>query len=329
MFSLKSDFAVDRSSLDLSIIIVSWNVREYLAACLESIRTNAGSLTLEVIVVDSASTDDTLAVLRDHYPWVTVLAQTENVGFTRGNNIGLAQARGRYLLLLNPDTEILDTALGQMVAHLDARPDVGILGPHTLNSDGSHQSTRRRFPTLLTALFESTWLQPVAPTALLDRFYVRDVADDAVAAVDWVQGSALLTRRAIYDQLGGLDERFVMFSEELEWCRRIRDAGWQAVYLGTARIVHHGGKSTAQVPAFKHIYFQQSKLRYFARHHGFLVAGILRTFLIASYAAQIVVETGKGLLGHKRALRQQRVALYATVIRALADPSFIPQLGSN
>jgi GT2 family glycosyltransferase len=138
-----------------------------------------------------------------------------------------------------------------------------------------------------------------------------------------------VTRRTIYDQLGGLDERFVMFSEEMEWCKRIRDAGWQAVYLGTARIVHHGGKSTAQVPAFKHIYFQQSKLRYFAKHHGLLAAGILRTFLIASYAAQIIVEAGKGLIGHKRALRQQRVELYTTVIRALADPSFVPQFGNK
>jgi N-acetylglucosaminyl-diphospho-decaprenol L-rhamnosyltransferase len=308
---------------DVSIIIVSWNVRDYLAVCLDSIFTESlVPLNVEVIVVDSASNDDTVQMLRTKYPDVICLAQTENIGFTRGNNIGLAAARGRHLLLLNPDTEVIGDALHQMVAYLDAYPEVGIVGPHTLNSDGTHQSTRRRFPTLVTAIFESTWLQRFAPHQVLDHYYVRDAADTDTVLVDWVQGSALMARRDVYAQIGPLDDSYVMYSEEMDWCKRARNAGWKVAYLGSAQITHHGGKSSEQVVASKHIYFQESKLRYFYKHHGLLAAAVLRLFLVISYGQQLLVEGLKGLLGHRRPLRQERVKVYWQVIRSLALPGY-------
>ncbi|HRF94655.1 MAG TPA: glycosyltransferase family 2 protein, partial [Aggregatilineales bacterium] len=188
---------------DVSIIIVSWNVAQLLQDCLQSVYDTAKQLALEVIVVDSASNDNTVRMIQDHFPQVKLMAQTENVGFTRGNNIGLASATGRYVFLLNPDTIVLDDAIAQMVAYLDEHPKIGIVGPHTLNTDMTHQSTRRRFPTIGTAFFESTWLEGFAPRKLLDRYYARDLADDAVGEVDWVQGSALMARREIYDEIGG------------------------------------------------------------------------------------------------------------------------------
>lgn len=241
--------------IDLSIVIVSWNVSTLLAKCLASVFSSLNTVPdapqTEVIVVDSASADDTIAMVQARYPQVRLLPQTENLGFTRCNNIGLAAASGRYLLLLNPDTEIVGSALAQMVSFLDANPDVGILGPHTLNTDGTTQPTRRRFPSVPLAFFESTWLQPFAPRSMLDRYYVVGPPDDAVLDVDWVQGSALMARRTVYEQIGGLDEGFVMFSEELDWCRRAKSAGWRVIYFGSAQIVHHGGKSTDQVVALR------------------------------------------------------------------------------
>lgn len=309
---------------DLSIIIVSWNVADLLEDCLESIlaadisldRSESDRLTIEVIVVDSGSSDHSVSMLREHFPQVTLLAQSENVGYTRGNNIGLAAAGGRYLLLLNPDTEIIGDTLEQMVAYLEANPQVGILGPHTLNPDGTTQSTRRRFPTMLLAFFESTWLQPFAPKRMLQRFYVEDQPDTGIFEVDWVQGSALLARRAVYEQIGGLDEGYIMYSEELDWCKRAKAAGWQVVYLGSAQIVHYGGKSTDQVKVRAHIYFQQSKLRYFRKYHGPLIAQLLRVFLLLNYLWQITLEGIKSLLGHKRALRGERIRAYWQVIRS-------------
>lgn len=310
--------------LDLSVIIVSWNVADLLAACVESIyasldapdsRLNRSSV--EVIVVDSGSGDNTVPMLRQRFPQVDVIALDDNVGFTRANNLGLARARGRHLFILNPDTVILGDALSRLVTFMDANPDVGMCGPHTLNSDGSTQSTRRRFPNFWIGLFESTWLQPYAPKGLLDSYYyvdgnsVHDTLD-----VDWVQGSALVVRREVYEQIGGFDEGFVMFSEELDWCRRARDAGWRVVYVGDAEIIHHGGKSTGQVVAQTHILFQQSKLRYFRKYHGWLVVAVLRLFLQANYLVQLGIEAGKWLLGHKRTMRRERIAAYWNVLRS-------------
>jgi GT2 family glycosyltransferase len=302
--------------IDLSIIIVSWNVSALLSACLNSIRASAPQCSLEIIVVDSASTDDSVPMLREHHPDVTLIAETENVGFTRGCNIGMQAARGRYLFLLNPDTEIVGDALDALVRFMDAHPDVGIAGAHTLNSDGTYQSTRRRFPTLATAIFESTWLQSIAPRAVLDRYYVNDAPRDATLEVDWVQGSALIARREVLEQIGGLDEGFVMYSEELDWCKRAKAAGWRVMFVADAFIIHHGGRSSEQVAPRRHILFQQSKLRYFRKHHGRFAAQSLRLLLLTLYGWQILEESVKSLLGHKRAMRQGRIRAYWQVLRS-------------
>jgi hypothetical protein len=308
-------------TIDLSIIIVSWNVADLLDACLRSIAASpAHDYTFETIVVDSASGDDTVARVRRDHTGVTSLPQRENLGYTRCNNIGLAAARGRHLLLLNPDTEIIGDALAQMVAYLDAHPEVGFVGPHTLNTDGSTQSSRRRFPTRPLAFLESTWLQPLAPRALLDAYYTVGPADDAIIPVDWMQGSALMARREVYAQIGGLDERYVMFYEELDWCRRGRMAGWGATYLGTAQIIHHGGKSTEQVGARKHIYFNESKLRYFGTYYGRGFALALRLFLLSSFSWQVAKEALRWLMGSQRAMRRQRVDTYLQVLRSGLRP---------
>lgn len=324
-----------RPGLDLSIIIVSWNVAGLLAECLDSIadapvtriapdgsRSGEGEPSVEVIVVDSASTDGSAELVRTRYPWVHLLAERENIGFTRGNNLGLARAQGRHLMLLNPDTVVHGDALNRLVDALDTRPQVGIIGPRVLNADGTTQSTRRRFPTLATAFFESTWLQGYAPRGVTERFTVADQPDHGTFEVDWVQGCALVARREVYDQIGGLDTGYIMFSEELDWCRRAKDAGWRVLYLGDATITHYGGKSTEQIETQKHIYFQESKIRYFRKFHGRAVAWALRLFLVASYSAQLEQEALKGLLGHKRALRRTRVATYRRVISALATARF-------
>jgi N-acetylglucosaminyl-diphospho-decaprenol L-rhamnosyltransferase len=301
---------------DLSIIIVSWNVADLLAECLDSILRHAGDLQLEIIVVDSASTDHTVARLQADYPQFTLLPQAENVGFARGNNLGLQQAQGRHVLLLNPDTRVVGSALTDMVHFLDQNPDAGIVGPHTLNADGSTQSTRRRFPTLALAFFESTWLQRFAPSRLLAHYYVQDQPDTGTFDVDWVQGSALMARRTVYEQIGGLDEGYFMYSEELDWCRRAKIAGWRVIYQGSAQIVHYGGRSSDQVVARRHIHFQESKLRYFRIYHGVVAAQVLRLYLLLSYGIQLLLEAAKGLVGHKRALRQERVRQYWQVLRS-------------
>jgi hypothetical protein len=304
--------------VDLSVVIVSWNVRELLRRCLCSILDAGRSASVrqasepeirieeaqdgllppplqreakrlppwgdvEVVVVDNASADDSVEMVRAEFPTVHLIANTCNRGFPAANNQGIAVSQGRYVFLLNPDTEVVGDALATMVAFADAHPDVGVIGPQLLDPDGSVQSSRRRFPTLATALFESTWLEPFAPRRLLRRYRVLDTPDDVTQEVDWVDGAALMARREAIEQVGPMDEGFFMYSEELDWCRRFREASWRVMYLPAARIVHHRGKSSEQVMAARHVHFQTSKVRYFRKHHGVAAAGVLRWFLLGSY----------------------------------------------
>jgi N-acetylglucosaminyl-diphospho-decaprenol L-rhamnosyltransferase len=311
----------------LTIIIVSWNVRPLLHRCLSSLvdvrasteggASQASSLEprTEIIVVDNASSDGSAEMVREEFPHVHLVVNDENRGFAVANNQGLGLSHGRYLLLLNPDTEVVGDALGMMVDYMDGHLEVGALGPQLCYPDGSLQSSRRRFPTLTTGLVESTVVQEWwTDNCILRRYYMTDTPNDMIQPVDWMVGACLLVRRQAYEQVGGLDEGFFMYSEELDWCRRIKDAGWEVVYLPTATIIHHEGKSSEQVVPARHIYFQSSKVRYFRKHHGILQAELLRCFLLASYVYQLVREGLKWLVGHKRSLREERIRAYCQVL---------------
>jgi len=307
---------------DLSVVIVNWNVCDLLHRCLASLlRTPAGGLRSEVIVVDNASEDGSQEMVRALFPEVRLIANERNVGFTCASNQGWASSRGRHVLFLNPDTEVGRGALPTMVHYLDGHAGVGVLGPQLLNPDGSVQSSRRRFPTVVMALFESTLLEswwPANPWAR--RYRLADRADDVEQEVDWVVGACLLVRGQALRQVGGFDEGFFMYSEELDLCRRIRAAGWTVVFLPEARVVHHEGKSSEQVVAARHIRFQTSKVRYFRKHHGRLASGLLRCFLLSTYAYQVVEESLKWLVGHRRALRVSRLQAYRQVFKSRLLP---------
>ncbi len=301
----------------LTIIIVSWNVREILKRALTSIYVSWGAHPgLEVIVIDNASTDDSVTMLRTDFPQVIVIANAENLGFTKANNQGLAVAHGAQLLLLNPDTEVQGAALFTLSRYATQNPRVGMIGPQLLNPDGSTQSSRRRFPTLPVLFLESTWLEALAPRSLLRHYYAADQNDDAIQAVDWITGAAMFTRQEVVAQVGGMDEGFFMYSEELDWCRRMKNAGWEIHYVPTAIIIHHEGKSSEQVIPARHIYFQSSKVRYARKYHGAFIAEILRLWLLGQYLWQLCLEIAKWLLGNQRSLRGERIHAYRRVLRS-------------
>lgn len=319
---------------DLSIVIVNWNVRELLRACLKSLTDDerrtavdeqASSVirrpsSLEIIVIDNASSDGSAAMVAAEFPAVTLIANSENRGFTGGNNQGISIARGRYVFFLNPDTVVAGDALATMSAYMDAHPAVGACGPQLLYGDGSLQSSRRRFPTLMTALFESTplaWHWPAAHNPWARRYHMEDTQTSQALpgeTVDWLVGAALMVRREALAQVGGFDEGYFMYSEELDWCRRAKYAGWQIVHLPDAQVVHYEGKSSEQVVAARHIRFQTSRVRYFRKFHGPLAAGFLRLAILGMFAVEWLLEAGKGLAGSKRPLRRERMAAYAQLL---------------
>ncbi|HOG46949.1 MAG TPA: glycosyltransferase family 2 protein [Anaerolineae bacterium] len=318
--------------IDLSVVTVSWNVRELLHRCLASLTHGTapspqglfplpGERTLQILVVDNASSDGSAEMVRQSFPGVQVLASA-NRGFAAGNNAGIAASRGRYVLLLNPDTEVAGDALTTLLDYMDAHPDVGVAGPQLRYPDGRRQPSRRRFPTPLTGFWESTLLQRCFPrNRWAARYYVLDQPDDAEADVDWLVGAALLVRREAIAQAGLLDEGYFMYSEEMEWCRRIRMQGWRVVYQPAAVVIHHEGRSSEQVVAARHLYFQTSKLRYYRQVHGPLWTAALRGFLLATYTYDWAIEGAKWLVGHKRPLRAARLAAYGQVLRSGLPPA--------
>ncbi|MCX7853027.1 MAG: glycosyltransferase family 2 protein [Caldilineales bacterium] len=301
----------------VSILIVSWNVRDYLLRCLASLAAGADGLSYEVIVVDNASRDGTVAAVQAQFPAVRVMANATNRGFTAGNNQALAVARGAFFFLLNPDTEVQPDAIAELHRFLVAHPDVGIVGPRLLYPDGSLQSSRRRFPTLATLFTESTVVQEYLPgLAVFRRYTLADVSPDRPQPVDWVVGAAMLVRREVYEQIGGLDEGFFMYAEEMDWCRRAQAAGWKVAYDPAAVVIHHEARSSEQVAAARLIYFFGSRVRYARKYFGAGWAEALRLWLLVTFVWQWLREAGKWLVGHKRSLRAARMAAYAQVLRS-------------
>jgi GT2 family glycosyltransferase/glycosyltransferase involved in cell wall biosynthesis len=303
----------------LSIVVLNWNVAGMLAACLESLPGAAAEWwsDTEVIVVDNASSDGSVEMVGERFPGARLLVLPRNMGFSGGNNEGIRVARGECILLLNPDTVAHPGSIATLADYIQAHPGVGITGPRLLNPDGTLQPSRRRFPTLLTALVESTPLQRTFPHAkVLRDFYMLDRPDDETQPVGWLSGAALMCRRETLGQAGWFDPGYFMFSEEMDLCRRVNDAGWSVVYVPTAEIVHYGGGSTGQDVPARHVHFNTSKARYFRLHEGRLAGTIVRRYLLALYLLQLISEAAKWLLGHKRTLRAERVRLYIQVLRS-------------
>ena len=301
----------------VSVIIVSYNVRDLLAECLASVRAELARWGQpgEILVIDNASTDGSAELPVLDEPDVRTIRNAANVGFARAVNQALALARGESVLLLNPDARLLPGSLPRLVEYLAAHPEVAVVGPRLLNADGSIQSSRRRFPTLLTGFIESTRLERYfARSRHMRRYYAADLPDDRPVEVDWLVGACLLIRRAAIESVGGLDERFFMYFEEVDWCLRLRRAGWRIVSNPAAQVIHHDGRSAVQDLARRQIHFDTSKRAYYRKHFGPGAALALRIFLGATYLFQTGEEAVKLALGHKPALRRERLAAWRRIL---------------
>ncbi len=305
---------------ELIVIIVSWNVHELLARCLRSVQASltAGGLAGRVIVVDNASTDGSVEMVRRDFPEVALLALEENRGFAAACNAALAPTPlgVGVRVLLNADVELEAETIPLLLSYLEAHPEVGVVGPQLRSPDGTVQSSRRRFPTVGTLFWESTLLEECFPgNPWVQRYRMQDRPDDVEQEVDWLVGACLMVRAEAVAQAGLLDEGYFLYFEELEWLQRIRRAGWRVVYLPSARAIHYGGRSTEQVPLERHLHFQRSKVRYARATFGPAVVSFLHLFLLATHVWKFLVEGAKFLLGHRREMRKERMRVYAAVLR--------------
>lgn len=280
------------AAVDLSLIVVQFGGVALLRACLASIPAACSKITHEIIVVDNASPDDSVAMVAREFPHVRVIANATNAGFTRANNQGIAVACGRHVCLLNNDTEAHAGAFDAAVAFLDGNEDIGALGLKLLNTDGSRQASCRRFPGLLQSLFNRTSLMtrlfPNNPFST--NYLMSDLADDAPHDVDWVSGACLVVRRAVIDKIGGLDEAFFMYSEDVDFCLRVWRGGWRVVFYQGGVVTHHSGASSNRMPYYPIVARHRSMWVFYKKHYSrellFLDAAVL-ALVIMRCAVQI------------------------------------------
>lgn len=272
--------------LKLSIIIVSWNTSALLGACLQSVFAQPPSGPFDVWVVDNASTDDSVSMLRRRFPAVRLLANDRNVGFAEANNQAIERSSGEYILLLNPDTELKPLAIDTLVQFLDQRPQAGAAGARLLNPDGSLQLSCHPTPTLgreFWRMFHLDFLYQYAhyPVDKWDKERPREV--------DVLQGAALMLRREALDQVGLLDERYFMYSEEVDLCYRLQKANWPLFWVPQAKVLHYGGQSTQLVASDMFLQLYQAKLLYFRKHYGALTANGYKLILALSSLGRLII----------------------------------------
>jgi len=279
--------------VDVSVVIASWNTRGLTTACLASLPGAAESVRWDAWVVDNASTDGSVAAIRDEHPDTHVIANDLNVGFAAANNFGIVASTGRYVLLLNSDTVMAPGSLRDLVAFADAHPVAGIVGPMLLNPDGSFQSGPTPFPSL--------WTEGISTTGVGRRLTHRGYpsrgprASASTQQTDYVGGACMLARRQAIDAVGLLDEGYFMYSEEPDWCWRMRKHGWETWYTPVARVTHFGGQSTRQVRDVMNIALHRSKVRFFRLHRSAWSAGCLVGIFMAVSAVRRLVRATLGL----------------------------------
>lgn len=256
--------------MELSIIIVNYNAAPFLSRCVESIEAFIAGAPHEVCLVDNASTDGSLTLVRNRFPRVRLIANDRNLGFAAAINQGLRATHGRYVLWLNPDSELLDGGLPELVRYLDRNTAVGIVGPQILDWDGAVQLSCRSFPSYGTALFHRhSLLTRWFPANRYSRRYLHTGWDHGqVREVDWVSGACLLHRRQLVREIGPADERFFMYCEDVDFCLRARRRNWAVHYHPGARVRHCIGGSSRLAATRTSIERHRSMWRYYAKHFG-------------------------------------------------------------
>ncbi len=289
---------IEASPADVSVIIVNWNTSDLLRQCLHSVFAQTSSIECEVIVVDNGSTDGSVEMVRQEFPRVNLLANYENRGFAAANNQGIAIAKGRYVLLLNSDTIVLDRAIERTIAFADDHSDTAVTGCRVLNSDRSLQYTCFMFPSILNSLLLATYLPRLFPrSGFFGRERMTWWSRNDTREVDVVTGCYMLVRREAVDEVGLMDERFFMYAEETDWCYRFKAKGWKNRFTPGAEIIHIGGASAAKLGARHARLANDSFVRYMFKHWSRPRAVIGVYCIAVFYVTRLVVLLPNQLFG--------------------------------
>jgi len=275
-------------SLDVSIIIVNWNTRDILSDCLKSVFDQTKDISFEVIVIDNASSDDSVKMVKSEFPQIILIENNENRGFAAANNQGIQIAKGRYILLLNSDTIVLDGAIQKNLVFADQHPDAAVVGCKVLNPDKSLQPTCFMYPSLLNLFLSSTYLYKFFPRS---RFLGRERMTwwdrNDIREVEVVTGCFMLVKKETIEKVGMMDESFFMYAEETDWCYRFKKAGWKLFFTPNAQIIHLGGQSSKAVRPQMIIQLRVGILQFIEKHHNIVYYYLAKLMILLWLAIRI------------------------------------------
>ncbi len=298
------------ASVMVSVIIVNWNAREFLLSCLASLYAGACCHSMEIVVVDNASTDGSVAAVNKKFPQVRLIQNSANLGFARANNLGTAASTGRYLCYVNSDVKVLTDCISRLVDYGEQAPRVGMAGPRIVGGDGRLQRSCRGFPSLWNMLCRALALDTLfSGSRLFTGYSLVHWSQEELRAVDILSGCFWLVRRDALNQVGPLDEAFFMYGEDLDWCKRFWNRGWKVVYVPTAEAIHYGGASSANAPLRFFIERQRADLQYWRKHHARpAVAAFFLISLLHLALRALGYTLALGLNRHERPTYRQKVA---------------------
>jgi hypothetical protein len=278
--------------MDLSIIIVNWNTKNFLFQSLKSMDPTLKTMEAEVIVVDNGSTDGSAPAVRQEFPAVSVIENGRNLGFAKAVNQGVQRASGRYLLLLNPDTQVKNGAIERLMAFMDAHPRAGISGAQLLNPGGAKQNSIANFPSLATELLNKSLLRRLSP----EKFPGKERIYSEPVDVDSVIGACMMVRREALDQVGLLDEDYFLFLEETDWCYRMKGAGWKVYHVPDAEVYHFQGKSAEKEKKRARVEYFRSRYHFFKKNRGGWQWFVLRTGSLIRLGCELLAMTVASLM---------------------------------
>lgn len=311
---------------DVSVIIVNWNTRDILRNCLTSVYAQTETMVFEVIVIDNASSDGSAAMVKQEFPQVRLIENTQNRGFAAANNQGMQFAKGRYVLLLNSDTVVLDGAIQKTLAFADQHPQAAVVGCKVLNPDRTLQPTCFMFPSLLNLFLSATYLYKVFPRS---HFFGRERMTwwdrDEVRRVQVVTGCFMLVRQEAIRQVGMMDEGYFMYAEETDWCWRFLKAGWENLFYPDACIIHLGGQSSKQVKVRSIVQLRLGVLLFFLKNKYrpcYVAAGFLITLF---FMVRLLPWAVKSLCRPRNEEIKKRLAAYADACQRVMKATFFPK----
>jgi len=305
------------STVDLSVVIVTWNAKKYIGACLSSIQEQSTCTSMETIVVDNHSSDGTPDMVRKDYPGVILIENDSNLGFARANNVGIRISRGKCLFLINPDVIVLPHCLERLAAHINREPSIGLAGPRMLAPNGSVQRSTMRFPTPWNSICRALALDRIFKgSKTFGGFLMSDFQHDRIVDVDILNGWFWAARREAVDRVGLLDETLFMYGDDLDWSYRFHECGYRVVFCADAEAIHYGGGTTAKAPTFFYIERQRANIQFWRKYYspfqvGLYLGSILLNEVIRVVGYCVVFVFNKGSRNDASAKIRRSVALLA------------------